>query len=149
MHTYTLHLIMHAQVQTTPIHTPLLLSHTHTRARAREQTAPPCSTCSPTLELLSDQLQLSPVYDTHSPIHTHKRARCSTEPCIRHIHKFIHTREQSAPLCHSCSPTLELLSDQLQLSPAVAGATLLAFGNGAPDVMTILASMRSVRFARL
>jgi len=41
-------------------------------------------------------------------------------------------------------PTLELISDHLNLSQAVAGATLLAFGNGAPDVMTMLASMHSV-----
>jgi len=42
-------------------------------------------------------------------------------------------------------PTLELISDHLKLSPAVAGATLLAFGNGAPDVMTIVASLLAVR----
>ncbi|KAF5840938.1 hypothetical protein DUNSADRAFT_15139 [Dunaliella salina] len=40
-------------------------------------------------------------------------------------------------------PTLELISDHLNLSPAVAGATLLAFGNGAPDLMSIIASMHS------
>ena len=37
-------------------------------------------------------------------------------------------------------PNLERLSDTLQLSPNVAGVTLLALGNGAPDFFTSFAS---------
>jgi len=44
-------------------------------------------------------------------------------------------------------PSIERLSEFMKLSPAVAGATLLAFGNGAPDVLTILAAMKAVRAA--
>lgn len=42
-------------------------------------------------------------------------------------------------------PALEVISDFLKLPPNVAGATLLSFGNGAPDVFTQLAAMQSVR----
>lgn len=42
-------------------------------------------------------------------------------------------------------PALEVISDALSLPPNVAGATLLSFGNGAPDVFTQLAAMSSVR----
>ncbi len=38
-------------------------------------------------------------------------------------------------------PALELISDYLRLPPALAGATLLSFGNGAPDVFTQLAAI--------
>lgn len=38
-------------------------------------------------------------------------------------------------------PSLECLSDILNLSPELAGATLLSFANGAPDVFTQLASV--------
>lgn len=38
-------------------------------------------------------------------------------------------------------PSLELISEYLRLPPPVAGATLLAFGNGAPDVFTQLAAI--------
>ena len=38
-------------------------------------------------------------------------------------------------------PPLTMLSDRLGLSPAVAGITLLALGNGAPDVFTVYASI--------
>jgi sodium/potassium/calcium exchanger 6 len=41
-------------------------------------------------------------------------------------------------------PSLELISDFLRLPPAVAGATLLSFGNGAPDVFTQLAAVKAV-----
>jgi Ca2+/Na+ antiporter len=41
-------------------------------------------------------------------------------------------------------PALEVISDFLQLPPALAGATLLAFGNGAPDVFTQLAAAEQV-----
>lgn len=36
-------------------------------------------------------------------------------------------------------PALNFLSEVLQLSPAVAGITLMAMGNGAPDVFTAIA----------
>ncbi|PNW73259.1 hypothetical protein CHLRE_14g625300v5 [Chlamydomonas reinhardtii] len=38
-------------------------------------------------------------------------------------------------------PSLELISEYLRLPPCVAGATLLSFGNGAPDVFTQLAAI--------
>lgn len=41
-------------------------------------------------------------------------------------------------------PSLQLISEYLHLSPAVAGATLLAFGNGAPDLFTQLAAIQTV-----
>ena len=39
-------------------------------------------------------------------------------------------------------PTLSLLSEKLKLSPSIAGITLLAFGNGAPDVFTSYAGLK-------
>ena len=42
-------------------------------------------------------------------------------------------------------PSLELISEYLRLSPCVAGATLLSFGNGAPDVFTQLAAISQVK----
>lgn len=41
-------------------------------------------------------------------------------------------------------PALELISEYLQLPPVVAGATLLAFGNGAPDTFTQVAAVAQV-----
>ena len=41
-------------------------------------------------------------------------------------------------------PALETISAYLRLPPAVAGATLLSFGNGAPDVFTQLAAAAQV-----
>ncbi len=41
-------------------------------------------------------------------------------------------------------PAMELLSEYMRLSPAVAGATLLALGNGAPDILTQLSAAASV-----
>ncbi|GIM07355.1 hypothetical protein Vretimale_11525 [Volvox reticuliferus] len=38
-------------------------------------------------------------------------------------------------------PSLELIAEYLRLPPCVAGATLLSFGNGAPDVFTQLAAI--------
>lgn len=42
-------------------------------------------------------------------------------------------------------PAIERISEWLQLSPTVAGATLLAFGNGATDLFTQIAMALSVR----
>lgn len=42
-------------------------------------------------------------------------------------------------------PALELISDYLKLPPVVAGATLLSFGNGAPDAFTQVAAVGQVR----
>jgi hypothetical protein len=42
-------------------------------------------------------------------------------------------------------PALELISDYLRLPPVVAGATLLSFGNGAPDTFTQVAAIGQVR----
>lgn len=42
-------------------------------------------------------------------------------------------------------PALELISDYLKLPPVVAGATLLSFGNGAPDTFTQVAAVGQVR----
>ena len=39
-------------------------------------------------------------------------------------------------------PPIEFLSKKLNLSPDIAGITLLALGNGAPDVMTVRACVR-------
>ena len=39
-------------------------------------------------------------------------------------------------------PPLNLLSEKLQLSPSIAGITLLAIGNGAPDVFTAYAGLK-------
>lgn len=41
-------------------------------------------------------------------------------------------------------PALELISDYLKLPPVVAGATLLSFGNGAPDTFTQVAAVAQV-----
>ena len=41
-------------------------------------------------------------------------------------------------------PALEYVADRLRMPPAVAGATLLSFGNGAPDVFTQLAAVRQL-----
>jgi sodium/potassium/calcium exchanger 6 len=38
-------------------------------------------------------------------------------------------------------PPLNLLSEKLRLSPSIAGITLLAIGNGAPDVFTAYAGL--------
>ncbi|MEW5314004.1 MAG: hypothetical protein WDW38_005533 [Sanguina aurantia] len=43
----------------------------------------------------------------------------------------------------ACSPSSCCCSEYLRLSPAVAGATLLAFGNGAPDLFTQLAAIQT------
>lgn len=39
-------------------------------------------------------------------------------------------------------PPLNLLSEKLRLSPSIAGITLLAIGNGAPDVFTAYAGLK-------
>jgi len=39
----------------------------------------------------------------------------------------------------------ERISEALKLSPALAGVTLLSFGNGAPDVFTQLSMASGVR----
>ena len=39
-------------------------------------------------------------------------------------------------------PPLNLLSEKLKLSPSIAGITLLALGNGAPDVFTAYAALK-------
>lgn len=41
-------------------------------------------------------------------------------------------------------PSLELIAAYLKLPPSVAGATLLSFGNGAPDLFTQLAAVSQV-----
>jgi sodium/potassium/calcium exchanger 6 len=41
-------------------------------------------------------------------------------------------------------PALELISEYLRLPPVVAGATLLSFGNGAPDIFTQVAAVGQV-----
>jgi hypothetical protein len=41
-------------------------------------------------------------------------------------------------------PSLELIAAYLKMPPAVAGATLLSFGNGAPDLFTQLAAVNQV-----
>lgn len=38
-------------------------------------------------------------------------------------------------------PAVDVISDALKLPPDVAGATLLSFGNGAPDVFTQVAAI--------
>ena len=40
-------------------------------------------------------------------------------------------------------PALQYLSKELRLSPALAGVTLLAFGNASPDIFTSIAALRS------
>lgn len=42
-------------------------------------------------------------------------------------------------------PALEVIADFFKLPANVAGATLLSFGNGAPDVFTQLAAVSTVR----
>jgi sodium/potassium/calcium exchanger 6 len=43
-------------------------------------------------------------------------------------------------------PSLQYLSDKLNLSPAIAGITLLALGNGAPDIFTAIAGLQADDF---
>jgi Ca2+/Na+ antiporter len=43
-------------------------------------------------------------------------------------------------------PALEIISEALRLPPAVAGATLLSFGNGATDLFTQFAAISGVRW---
>ncbi|KAK9824290.1 hypothetical protein WJX72_009213 [[Myrmecia] bisecta] len=50
---------------------------------------------------------------------------------------------------HFFAPAVELLAEKLALPPNVAGATLLAFGNGANDVFTQLAAVRQMDSASL
>lgn len=47
---------------------------------------------------------------------------------------------------HFFCPALEVISDFFKLPENVAGATLLSFGNGAPDFFTQLAAIATVRF---
>lgn len=42
-------------------------------------------------------------------------------------------------LCFSFCPALAVLSDVMGLSENLAGVTILAFGNGSPDIFTALA----------
>ena len=46
---------------------------------------------------------------------------------------------------HFFCPALEVISDFFKLPENVAGATLLSFGNGAPDFFTQLAAIATVR----
>lgn len=41
---------------------------------------------------------------------------------------------------HYLSPSLEVISDRLKCSESLAGVTLLALGNGAPDVFSAIAA---------
>ena len=41
------------------------------------------------------------------------------------------------------SPTLEFLTNKLKISESVAGVTLLALGNGAPDVFAAISAKKS------
>lgn len=43
-------------------------------------------------------------------------------------------------------PSLQFIADRLGLSPAITGITLLAFGNGAPDVFTAIAGVQASDF---
>uniref|UniRef100_A0A0G4HM88 Sodium/calcium exchanger membrane region domain-containing protein n=1 Tax=Chromera velia CCMP2878 TaxID=1169474 RepID=A0A0G4HM88_9ALVE len=47
----------------------------------------------------------------------------------------------TADVCLSSS--LESIADLLRLSPGVTGATFLAFGNGAPDIFSVIASVKN------
>ncbi len=43
--------------------------------------------------------------------------------------------------CHSFCPALTVISSILRLSQNVAGVTLLALGNGAPDIFSAFAAV--------
>lgn len=45
---------------------------------------------------------------------------------------------------HYLSPALEYMTVMFKLSESVAGVTLLAFGNGAPDVFSSISAASSV-----
>ena len=44
-------------------------------------------------------------------------------------------------------PTLGVISDVLRLSPDVAGITILALGNGAPDVFSTFVAVTGGKFS--
>lgn len=44
-------------------------------------------------------------------------------------------------------PALEHLSEELKLSPDISGITLVAFGNGGPDIVSAIAAVRSDDFS--
>lgn len=47
------------------------------------------------------------------------------------------------PIYPSFCPALALICEKLRISETVAGVTILAFGNGSPDIFTAIASMNN------
>ena len=53
----------------------------------------------------------------------------------------MHARICAHTYTHSFCPALTVMSQVLRLSQNVAGVTLLAFGNGAPDIFSAYAAI--------
>ncbi|EDV27705.1 uncharacterized protein TRIADDRAFT_53673 [Trichoplax adhaerens] len=69
-------------------------------------------------------------------------ARCGSVPALFNYLQFVFCDMEHQQADNYFVPPLNFLSEKLKLSPSIAGITLLAIGNGAPDVFTAYAAIR-------